>query len=64
MKKKAVINSLIDKAVVCSKCGARGVNSCACWVECPCGWLREDGFECDNPECFVKKEYKTFDLKG
>jgi|GEM_PF-4687050 len=36
--------------VRCVKCGARGVVTCDCWEQCDCGWLRETGGDCANPE--------------
>jgi hypothetical protein len=42
------IEAMVDAAVRCTLCGARGLRSCDCWAKCQCGWLYESGTDCRN----------------
>jgi len=45
------IDRLITSRVHCTRCGAQGVGTCDCWVQCACGWTKGRGEECGNPNC-------------
>jgi len=45
------IESMIDAAVTCGKCGTRGIGNCDCYRKCSCGWFAEKGKPCTNPKC-------------
>ena len=45
------IDKLITSSVRCTRCGAQGVGTCDCWVQCACGWTKGRGEECGNPNC-------------
>lgn len=47
VRRNVPINSMIDAAVKCTKCGA-GYGKCDCWTECRCGWHYERGGQCRN----------------
>ena len=45
----------------CTKCDARGVGTCDCWVQCSCGWTAEKNRPCRNQgttDCSTKAQYK------
>lgn len=44
------INSMIDAAMRCLKCGTQGMWNCDCHVQCSCGWIADKGQPCNNPE--------------
>jgi len=52
------LETMISDSACCVKCGSLGVGTCDCWEPCPCGWTKERGEECNNPECYdrVAKE--------
>jgi hypothetical protein len=52
------LERLIDANVRCGKCGAVGVGTCSCWVECSCGWLYERGKSCWSPKHRKPKQRK------
>lgn len=54
------IEKMIDAALVCSKCGAKGMFNCDCYERCTCGWIANKGEPCSNPEttrCSTKVKY-------
>lgn len=53
---EAPIYRAINMTVRCTKCGAVGINSCDCWEECKCGWTKERGGKCSNPQCKEPKK--------
>lgn len=44
------IEKMIRAAVSCTKCGTKGFGNCGCWEKCSCGWTKEVGGKCNNPD--------------
>ena len=60
------LSRAIDAVMSCLKCGALGVDTCACWEKCSCGWRNSPGEFCRNPEtqrCSSKMKYGVYNRR-